>query len=115
MKSPAKRTPLPWILPPVTDADIFAVQALADGRADAHAQRRAWSFIRELASADRMSFWPGGEDGRRATDFAEGKRWVADQLRRISRLRPAGFDPRGEPPPMPTQDEPTTATEVIDA
>jgi hypothetical protein len=28
------------------------------------------------------------EDGRRATDFAEGKRWVGLQLRRIEKMRP---------------------------
>jgi hypothetical protein len=45
----------------------------------------------------RMTFWAGGEDGRRATDFAEGKRWVGLQLRRIEKLRP---DHRDETAPL---------------
>jgi hypothetical protein len=90
----------------VEDADIFAIQALAECRADEHQQRRAWSFIRErLCAGDTMSFWPGAEDGRRATDFAEGKRWVAIQLRRISRLVPSEVNVRDEPPAMPAQGE----------
>lgn len=107
MKAPASRasrTPKPWELLPhqLTDAGVFAIQALATGTADANQQAIAWAFIREtLCGAETMSFWPGGEDGRRATDFAEGKRWVAAQLRRISRLRPKTIDSRGAPPAMP--------------
>ncbi len=101
---PRRKTPMPWILAHPEDADIFAVQALAEGRADAHSQRRAWEFIRDrLCGGEIMSFWPGGEDGRRATDFAEGKRWVAIQLRRIARLTPSGTSLRDDPPPMPAQ------------
>jgi hypothetical protein len=43
-----------------------------------------------------MTFWPGGEDGKRATDFAEGKRWVGVQLRRIEKLRPDHRNESGE-------------------
>lgn len=98
-----RKTRFPWVLPidDIEPADISAVKALAEGTADANAQRRVWKFIREIAAADRMSYWPGGDDGRRATDFAEGKRFVADQLRRIQRMVPGRFDPRDEPPPMP--------------
>jgi hypothetical protein len=111
--APRRKTPLPWQLPTadINDADIFAVIAFAEARADEHQQRRAWAFIRTLAGADRMSFWPAPE-GDRATCFAEGKRWVADQLRRISRLTPSGIDLRDEPPAMPGANESTT--EVTD-
>lgn len=102
---PRAKTPQPWQLPVLEDADIFAVQALAQGVGGKAEQLRAWAFIRKLAAADLMSFWAGGEDGRRATDFAEGKRWVADQLRRISRLKPAAVSSRDEPPPMPQPKE----------
>jgi hypothetical protein len=100
-RSVKPKTLLPWQLPPIEDADIFAVQAFARGAAGEAEQLRAWAVIRRIAGADRMSFWPGGEDGRRATDFAEGKRWLADQMRRLSRLKPAEVSSRGEPPPMP--------------
>lgn len=96
-------TLLPWKLAHLTDVEIFAIKAFAGGQADERQQLQAWAAIRTLAGADKMSFWPGGEDGRRATDFAEGKRFVADQLRRISRLQPAKVDSRDEPPPMPTE------------
>ena len=79
----------PWQMPRLEHADVFAVQALAQGIANDAQQKRAYECImRMLCETDRMTFWPGGEDGRRATDFAEGKRWVALQLRRIEKLRP---------------------------
>jgi hypothetical protein len=79
----------PWQFPKIDGADIFAVQALAKGIANEGQQQRAFDYIvRVLCETDRMTFWPGAEDGRRATDFAEGKRWVGVQLRRIEKLRP---------------------------
>lgn len=104
-KSDPPKTRLPWQLPvaEIPHDAVVAIKALADGAADQFQQRTAFAFIRDgLCEVEKMSFWPGGEDGRRATDFAEGKRWVGDQLRRIVRLQPAGTDPRGEPPPMPS-------------
>lgn len=98
------KTQLPWQLPPVEDAEIFAVQAIARGKAGEAEQLRFWAFLQRFCGCDRMSFFPGGEDGRRATDFAEGRRWVGDQLRRISRLTPAEADSRGAPPPMPVSE-----------
>lgn len=96
-------TPLPWKIVELTDAEIFAIRAFAAGKADEHQQLLVWGSIRKIAQADLMSFWPGAEDGRRATDFHEGKRFVADQLRRVSRLQPSRVDPRGEPPAIPTE------------
>jgi len=79
----------PWQMPRIADADIFALQAVAAGEANAAQQQRAWDcVVRILCETDRMTFWPGAEDGRRATDFAEGKRWVGLQLRRIEKMRP---------------------------
>jgi hypothetical protein len=82
----------PWQVPRLADADIFALQAVASGAASAAQQQRAWDYlVRILCETDRMTFWPGipgTDDGRRATDFAEGKRWVGLQLRRIEKMRP---------------------------
>lgn len=79
----------PWQMPRIEDGDIFALQALAKGIANEGQQRRAYDYIvRVLCETDRMTFWPGGEEGRRATDFAEGKRWIGVQLRRIEKLLP---------------------------
>jgi len=97
MKSPrAKSQPdRPWQMPRIEDVDIFAIQAIAEGVANDGQQRRAYDYIvRVLCETDRMTFWPGGEDGKRATDFAEGKRWIGVQLRRIEKLRP---DHRDDP------------------
>jgi hypothetical protein len=78
----------PWQAPRLADADIFALQAVASGAASAAQQQCAFDcVVRTLCETDRMTFWPG-EDGRRATDFAEGKRWVGLQLRRIEKMRP---------------------------
>ena len=71
-----------------TDED-HALQAITSGTANTTQQQRAYEYVvRTLCETDRMTFWPGGEDGRRATDFAEGKRWVGVQLRRIEKMRP---------------------------
>jgi hypothetical protein len=79
----------PWQMPAIEDADIFALQAIARGEASAVQQQRGYEYVvRALCETDRMTFWPGAEDGRRATDFAEGKRWVGLQLRRIEKMRP---------------------------
>ena len=105
------KEPPPWSLPIAElnklPSEIAAVRAVAEGGADEHQQRMAFAFIcARLCGADKISFWPGGDDGRRATDFAEGRRWVAIQLRRIVALMPARFDARGEPPALP--DNPIT-------
>lgn len=89
----------PWQLPVTENPDIFALQAVAKGIANESQQKQAWDYItRKLCETDRMSFWPGGDDGRRATDFAEGKRWIGIQLRRIERMRPDMSRKLGLPP-----------------
>ena len=88
----------PWQMARLDDADIFAIQSVAQGMANDSQQARAYDYIvRVLCETDRMTFWPGGEDGKRATDFAEGKRWVGLQLRRIEKLRPNPRDEIGGP------------------
>jgi hypothetical protein len=103
-----KIEPPPWSFPlaelnsKAINSDIAAIRATADGTADEYQQRAAFAFIcRRLCGEGQMTFWPGGEDGRRATDFAEGRRWVGIQLRRIVALVPERIDTRGEPPQMP--------------
>jgi hypothetical protein len=92
------------------DADVFALHALAAGNASAGQQQRALEFIRRaICEGERLSFMPGGEDGRRATDFAEGKRFVAVQIRRFLNMKPATVSSRGAPPAMPAvPDAPAT-------
>ena len=103
-------SPPAWPWSPVMsfeDGDVYALQALAAGNASAGQQQRALEFIRaRICEADRLSFMPGGEDGRRATDFAEGKRFVAGQIRRFLRLKPDRVNSRGAPPAMPAMPDP---------
>ncbi len=90
---PKSQPDRPWQMPRIADADIFALQAVASGEANAAQQQRAYDYVvRTLCETDRMTFWPGADDGRRATDFAEGKRWVGLQLRRIEKMRPERRD-----------------------
>lgn len=102
-----KPEPPPWSLP-INDllaypSEIAAIRALSEGGADEHQQRLILPFIqRVICRAEMSSYCPGGDDGRRATDFSEGKRWVWLQLRRIVvSLVPDRVDTRGDPPPMP--------------
>jgi hypothetical protein len=107
-----------WPWSPVTkfeDADVFALQAIAAGNASAGQQQRALAFIREAICEDRrLSFMPGGEDGRRASDFAEGKRFVGIQIQRFLNMTPTRINTRGAPPAMPAAapavPEPETST-----
>jgi hypothetical protein len=96
---PKSQPDRPWQMPRLEDSDIFALQALSAGIANEVQQRRAYDYVvRVLCETDRMTFWPGSDDGRRATDFAEGKRWVGLQLRRIAKLRPDHRDESVEGP-----------------
>lgn len=100
-KPQSEQPSVPWQLPLVEPADVYALQALEKGTANEAQQKRAISFVTvKLCAADRMTFYPGGEDGRRASDFAEGKRWVGGQLRRILKLRP-DHGARGAPESQP--------------
>ncbi len=76
----------PWKTPPYDPRHAYAIQALAKGVANAPQQQLALQFIvKELCETDRLTFWPPehGHDGMRATDFAEGKRWVGLEIRRL--------------------------------
>lgn len=80
---------MPWRLPGTPNEAVFALQALAKGIANAGQQQIALAYIKDqLCATDRMSFYPGADDGRRASDFAEGKRWIGLQIERLLKLRP---------------------------
>jgi hypothetical protein len=58
-------------------SDANAIKALAAGTANEDQQKRAldWIINKACATYD-LSYRPGGEDGRRDTDLAEGGRRV---------------------------------------
>jgi hypothetical protein len=80
--------PQPWMPTPYTDDDIRAIRALAAGNASDSQQIRAMNWIIQQASGYYdLSFRPG-VDGARATDFAEGKRFVGAQIVKLTKLTP---------------------------
>lgn len=82
-KAPLK----PWAPAPYDPADVAAIQALGRGDATEDQQQRALRYIIEVvAGTYDQSFWPGGEEGRRDSDFAEGKRHVGNTLVKMTKL-----------------------------
>lgn len=84
----------PWLPLSPSKADAAALRALFQATADSEQQRRAMQYILEIiCDRDGMSF-RSGPDGVRETDFAEGRRWVGNQIVRLSKLLP---QPEGKP------------------
>ncbi len=76
----------PWLPVSPSKADAAAIQAVARGDATGDQQQRALSYIVEiLADRNGMSF-RSGPDGARETDFAEGRRFVGNQIVRLTKL-----------------------------
>lgn len=74
----------PWKPPYYEIEDAGAIQALLRGDAQAHQQQRALAYIIEtLCGTYDMSFRPNGD---RDTCFAEGKRFVGNQLVKLAKL-----------------------------
>lgn len=65
--------------------EVVALQALAEGRADAGQQALALRFVVEcLAATYDMPYRPGSS---RDTDFAAGKMWVGQQIVAATKLK----------------------------
>lgn len=79
----------PWQPADYDVSDHLAIQALSDGVADAAQQARAWAWILFAAGYGDKSFRPGGLTGQRDTDFAEGKKWVAEQMMKLAQTNVA--------------------------
>lgn len=76
----------PWTSVDADEYDIGAFKALAVGKASEGQQKLVLDFIiNRIARTYDMSFRPG-EDGPRATDFAEGKRYVGNQIIRLIKI-----------------------------
>ncbi|MEL6204116.1 MAG: hypothetical protein AAFR47_02225 [Pseudomonadota bacterium] len=76
----------PIALTKADKATVHAIKALAEGKASGEQQRLAWTFIVERIGAfSDLSYRPG-LDGRRDTDFHEGRRFVAAQMLKIATL-----------------------------
>ena len=91
----------PWDPPDGGEAVVYAIRALADGKANDGQQKLIWNWLGYITgtgdSFADLSFRPG-EDGRRNTDFAEGKRFVGLQI-------PKQLHPALTPKPKPDRQE----------
>lgn len=66
-----------------TENEVHAVRACVVGVATGDQQKTAMDWImREAAKIGDLSYQPG-EDGRRDTDFAEGRRYVGALIRQM--------------------------------
>lgn len=64
-------------------ADVSAIQACFEGRADEHQQRRAMAFIvNEIADTYNLAYRP---DSIRETDFMLGRQFVGQALVMMSK------------------------------
>jgi hypothetical protein len=78
MKHRRPRVPRAWDPVLLERHEISALKALTP---------HAVAAIEKITAVDRASFAAGGEDGRRETDFAEGKRWVGVTLRNVRAMK----------------------------
>jgi hypothetical protein len=78
--------PLPAHQFTATDApELHAIKALVAGKASEHQQRLFLAWFNRVSGVNENPYRPGGEDGRRETDFALGKKFVADQFYSLAR------------------------------
>lgn len=83
-----KPSPHPWTPAAYDDDIIRSIRALSAGNANDAQQQRALKWIIEVASGYYdLSFRPG-QDGARATDFAEGRRFVGAQIVKLTKIPP---------------------------
>ncbi len=69
-------------------ADAMAIKAMADGEATAEQQKRALdAIIYRVACTDDLSFRADDHGGERDGAFAEGKRYVGLQLKKLVATR----------------------------
>lgn len=77
----------PWVPNPPPVAVTMAIKGLAAGTASDEQQKRALAWIiNELCGTYDMSFHP---DSQRASDFAEGKRFVGTQIVKEVNINPS--------------------------
>lgn len=88
LRSPLKKADPGIVEPVITAADCDAMVAVVSGVASPQQAKHAMDWVmREGARIHDMTFMLGGEDGRRASDFADGRRYVGQQIVRL--LQPA--------------------------
>jgi len=90
----------PWEPPELSEPELMALRALQAGVANKGQQEMVLTtIVTKFAGTYDMTFRPGGEDGRRATDFAAGKAFVGQ---RIMEALSRPMKPRGDENAGPT-------------
>lgn len=81
------KAPQPWMPVEYDIADAAAIQAIVRGDATADQQKRAidWIINRACGTYDQ-TFFPGGAEGARNTDFAEGRRFAGNSIVKMTKL-----------------------------
>lgn len=90
MPTPSKA--FPWNEPEISKADIIAFQRVAQGKGDEFHQKRVidWLINKGACTYD-LSFRPDDVGGDRATAFAEGKRFVGQQVVKLLKADPTKY------------------------
>lgn len=86
----------PWTPQECSPEDVGALRGVYLGTASEHMQRHAMDFIvKRLCGVGEFPFVPGGEDGRRATDFKAGKQHVGLEILALvsTKTKPGGEQP----------------------
>lgn len=76
----------PWLPTPWDPADALSVQRLSQGQANTAEQKRALEWILRATGVNDQPYRPGGEDGRRETDFALGKQMVGREIVKMIKI-----------------------------
>lgn len=76
----------PWKPVDWEEWEVSALQAVAKGNADEEQQRRAFIFVVEKVCGTYQPSYRPGDEGRRDTDFAEGRRYVGLQMVKFAKL-----------------------------
>lgn len=79
------RTDSPHMPSKYVKPDVYALQALAEGKATSDQQKRALQWIVDCAGTYDLSYRPDSPD---QTVFAEGKRFVGLQIVKLLKLKP---------------------------
>lgn len=78
------KTSNPWLPADYDSRVVTGVKALAEGKASEVQQKEVLTWIvRELGQWQASEFIAGGDEGRRASDFLSGRRWVAVQIQKM--------------------------------
>lgn len=72
---------------PFEAADQLSLQRLAAGEANPIEQKRALAWIMKCSGYLDEPFRPGGEDGRRDTDYALGRAYVGRQIAKLLNVK----------------------------